>query len=131
MGALTTETVRWGFGRHIYYLTPEQLVQSVKLSYIVAPFAFMSLVFGRVSFAASLFVLIGTKKWRRWLLYFIIVSQFVVNLILIGVGLGVCTPARKYWDRKTPGTCLSPKIHRNLGYAQGGTNTMVRLQSRY
>ncbi len=126
-GILTTEAVHWGFGRHIYYLTPEQLAHAIKWSYITAPFAFMSLVFGRVSFAVSLIVIIGTKKWRRWLLWFVIVSQFIVNLILIGVGFGVCTPAHKYWDRKTPGTCLNPSIHRNLGYAQGGMHNTIRF----
>jgi hypothetical protein len=111
-------------GRHIYYLSPEQIKQAVKFGYIIAPFAFMSLVFGRVSFAVSLLALIGTKKWRRWLLYFIIVSQFVINMILIGVGLGQCTPVRKQWDRTVPGTCLGYKTQLNVGYAQSGMDEM-------
>jgi hypothetical protein len=120
MAGFTNEAVRSGFGRHIYYLTPEQITHAIQMSYIIGPFGCMTLVFGRVSFAVSLIVLMGIETWRRWLLYFVIVSQFVVNFILIGASIGACAPVRKYWDRSTPGTCLGPNIQRNLGYAQGG-----------
>ena len=98
MAGLTTEAVRVGFGRHIYYLKPEQITQAIKLSYTIGPIGCLTLVFGRVSFALSLIALMGVEEWRRWLLYFVVLSQFLVNIILIGVSLGACKPVRKYWD---------------------------------
>lgn len=124
---LVTEAVRWGFGRHIYYLTEEEATQSIRWSFIVAPFAYFFLVFGRVSFAVSLIILIGTNKWRRWFLYLLILGQFVVNLVMAGVGIGNCNPVHKAWDRDTPGTCLDPRIRRYTGYTQGVFNIFTDL----
>lgn len=120
----TTAAVNWGFGQHMYYLSVEQKIQSTKLSYILAPFAIFSLVFGRVSFAVSLLVLLGVKKWRRWLLHFVIVSQFVATTVLVGIGFFVCLPVRKYWDRRVPGKCLDHRVHRYASYVQGGMDNL-------
>jgi hypothetical protein len=126
---LITEAVRWGFGRHVYYLTPHQIMESVRYSYYVQPFAFLALVFGRVSFAISLIILIGIKPWRRWLLFFIIAGQFVINWIFIGILLGACSPAAKYWNRRLPGKCLDHRVIEYTGYVQGGERHNHRLVS--
>lgn len=114
--------VESGTGRHIYYLTPEQIMQTTKITWIISPFAFLAVIFGRVSFAVSLLVLVGTKKWRRGLLYFIIATQFLTTLVLLGIIMFGCNPVRKYWDRRIPGTCLSGPWRRVPGYVQGGKN---------
>ena len=120
MAGLTTESVRWGTGRHIYYLTPEQIRQAIKYSYIIGPFGLLTLTFGRISFALSLIVLIGIEPWRRWLLYFVIASQAIIHGILIGMAIFACSPIHKYWDRDTPGTCINRSILRNVGFLQAG-----------
>jgi hypothetical protein len=120
MAGLSTESVRWGTGRHIYYLTPEQIRQSIKYSYIIEPFGLLTLALGRISFSLSLIVLLGVEPWRRWLLYFVIASQAIIHVILIGIGIFACNPIHKYWDRDTPGTCFNHHILRNLGFLQAG-----------
>ena len=97
-------------------LRPDQILKAMKYQYIIQPFAYLALVFGRVSFAVSLIVIIGINKQRRWLLYALIVSQFVVNITWIGIQLGQCNPPQKYWNRSLPGTCMDPKVQGNAGY---------------
>lgn len=96
--ALSTVAVNTGFGKHVAALRPDQLLRAMKYQYIIQPFVYLALVFGRVSFAVSLIVLIGINKLRRWLLIALIVGQFVLNLILIGLQLGQCNPPEKYWN---------------------------------
>lgn len=129
MAGLTTESVRWGAGRHIYYLTPEQIRQGIKYSYIIEPFGLLTLTFGRISFALSLIVLLGVEPWRRWLLYFVIASQAIIHAILLFVLIFACNPIHKYWDREVPGTCLNRSMLRSLGFVQAGI-VYISLLSR-
>lgn len=122
--------MNWGIGQHLYYLSAEQVIQSLKLSYIIQPIAIVALVFGRVSFAVSLLGSLGVKKWPRWLLHFVIVSQFVATVILIGIGFFACNPVRRYWDRRIPGTCLDRRVHRYAAYVQGGMDELIPLFPR-
>ena len=114
------ESVEWGFGKHIFSLSPEQISQAVKYGYIAQFFAELALVFGRVSFAVSLLILIGNTKTRRWILYGLIIGQVVTNFIMICIELGQCNPVAKYWNRSMPGSCLNPLVLVYYGYVQGG-----------
>jgi hypothetical protein len=117
--------VHAGYGRHIYYLTKEQLMQASKISYIINPIAFLGTVFGRVSFAVSLIMLMGIEKWRRWLLYFIIVTQFASTLVVIGLLMFGCHLISKYWNRSIPGSCIGGLWRRAPGYVQGGKDPTI------
>lgn len=97
-------------------LRPDQLMKAIKYQYIIQPFAYLGLVFGRVSFAVSLIVIIGVTKPRRYLLYALIIGQFVLNLTWVGIQLGQCDPPQKYWNRALPGTCLDPRVQIDAGY---------------
>lgn len=118
-GGLATRSVNWGFGKHVYYLSREQVLQAIKYQYMAQPFAYMALVFGRVSFAVSLLMIMATNKLRRWILYGLIIGQFLINIIFVFLGLGQCSPPAKYWNRKMPGSCMSPKVIVAAGYVQG------------
>ncbi|MCJ1343544.1 hypothetical protein MMC31_001739 [Peltigera leucophlebia] len=121
-GGLATRSVNWGFGKHIYYLSREQVSQAIKYQYMAQPFAYMALVFGRVSFAVSLLMIIATNKLRRWILYGLIIGQLLINIIFICLGLGQCSPPAKYWNPSIPGSCMSPRVIVAAGYVQGSWN---------
>ncbi len=114
-------------------LSLEQVSQAIKYQYMVQPFAVLALVFGRVSFAVSLLKIIGiTSRLRRWMLYQLIIGQFVINLIFIGLFLGHCTPVEKYWNPSIPGTCMNIQPIEYAGYVQGckSTRTMHTAASK-
>ena len=121
--SLVPPLVNAGYGRHVYHLRPEQIKQASKIAWIINPFGFLAGVFGRVSFAVSLLILMGANSWRRWLLYFIIVTQFITSLLVVGILMFGCSPVRKYWDREVPGTCLLGLWRRVPGFVQGGKNS--------
>lgn len=118
-GGFATRSVNWGFGKHVYYLSREQISQAMKYQYMAQPFAYMALVFGRVSFAVSLLMIMATNKLRRWILYGLIIGQFLINIIFICLGLGQCSPPAKYWNPNMPGSCMSPRVIVAAGYVQG------------
>ena len=89
------------------------------------PFAMLGVVFGRVSFAVSLLILMGSELWRKLILWFIIITQFATSLVNIGVIMFGCDPVRKFWDRQIPGTCLSPKVGRYSSYTHAGKSTTI------
>lgn len=120
--------VESGYGRHIYYLTPNQIKQTIKMVWVLSPFAFLALFFGRVSFAVSLIILMGSNSWRRWLLWFIIVTQFLCMVVVAGLIMFGCNPVNKFWDRQLPGKCLGGWWLRGPGYVHGGKNfTTLRV----
>ena len=125
-------SVKSGFGKHITALRPDQIVKAVKYAYIATPFAYLALVLGRVSFAVSLILLIGTTKFRLCLLNALIIGQFVLNITWIGIILGECRPVQKYWNRTLPGRCLDPKVPFSAGYLSSCTLvypvTLIRKQ---
>jgi hypothetical protein len=123
--------VQAGWGRHIFYLTPEHLMRAAKISYIINPIAFMATVFGRVSFAVSLIILMGTERWRRYLLWFIIVTQFATTLLLVCLLMFGCRPISKYWNRAGPGHCVGGFWIRGPGYIQGGKDSIRVWPSPY
>lgn len=93
------------------------------------PFAYMALVFGRVSFAVSLLMIMATSKLRRWILYGLIMGQFLINTIFIFLGLGQCSPPAKYWNLNIPGSCMSPRVIEAAGYVQGGKlDCFIKIQ---
>lgn len=118
-GGLATRSVKWGFGKHVYHLSRQQISQAIKYQYMAQPFAYMALVFGRVSFAVSLLMIMATNKLRRWILYGLIIGQFLINIIFVFLGLGQCSPPAKYWNPNMPGSCMSPKVIVAAGYVQG------------
>lgn len=118
-GGFATRSVNWGFGKHVYYLSREQISQAMKYQYMAQPFAYMALVFGRVSFAVSLLMIMATNQLRRWILYGLIIGQFLINIIFVCLGLGQCSPPAKYWNPNIPGSCMSPSVIVAAGYVQG------------
>ena len=102
---------------------------ALKYQYIAQPFASLALVFGRVSFAVSLITIIGINRFRRIVLYTLIVGELTINILAIGLQLGECNPPAAYWDPRlqATATCLSPNVIANIGYLQGSWDILTDL----
>ena len=105
-----------GFGQHIYYLSPAQLLAILKASFGGTLAAGLALCTGRISIAASLLILIGTNTTRRLFLWFVIVQQIVITITSNCITVFYCRPVAKFWDKTLPGKCISPIIRKNAGY---------------
>lgn len=95
-----------GYGRHIYYVEPSDLIILLKLNTMVTIAGFVSLAFARASIGIFLFRLVSqVRKWR-WAVYVgmaLNVLQAVALIILTGIQ---CVPISKLWDPTVGGFCL-------------------------
>ncbi|MCJ1433388.1 hypothetical protein MMC27_002748 [Xylographa pallens] len=122
-----TLEVHYGVGRHIYYLTPGNIEQTGKMVWMTEPFSTMSACFGKISIAFQLLRIINKQnRWQAHILWFMIGSLFLVNVVCLIITFAQCTPVYALWDR-TVGTCWSPLIQLDSGYVQGAYSAFTDL----
>ena len=109
--AICTILVHNGLGRHIYYLSPEDIAQVLKWNWIVQPFGIMVLPFAKTSVSLLLLRLLGPKtKWQKWLIYLnIALMMFIFTLASI-LSFVQCNPPRALWEAVPGATCWDPSI---------------------
>ena len=87
--------------------------------------------FARISFCLYLLNFVGTDKRMKYLFWFFIISQFVVNVGTLVEVSASCVRFAALWDPSVGGRCWSPRIQANVGFFQGGMlchNFGVQLQ---
>jgi len=125
--AFVSVAIHYGLGRHIDFIDPPLAMQAIKWDYWAQPTAIMSPAFGRISFALLLLSVSGTKKTRRWMLYGIMVTQFVINALTFILILVQCQPIELLWDKTVDGHCWDLRVQEYTGYFQGSFNSLTDL----
>ncbi|TVY56509.1 hypothetical protein LSUE1_G008985, partial [Lachnellula suecica] len=126
--AFDNAAVRYGLGRHFFYLTPFERVNSMKWEFVGEPVGILSPMFGRLSFMAYLLPFTGTSKPRKHFLYFLAAQHAVVNLLTIVLILVQCKHLATLWDPMgVPGKCWNPQVQADYGYFQGATNSLTDI----
>jgi hypothetical protein len=116
--SLTTATVGYGFGKHVFVISPPNLRMLLLLGTASGTPAIMGAAWSKTSFAITM--LRVTEGKVKVLIWFIIVT---VNLALGGSALIAwiqCTPINKGWDSDVQGTCWDPQVNVNFGIFSGG-----------
>ena len=125
LGALSGH---FGFGRHLIYLAPSNVVQAAKWDWIVQiPWVFLTTC-TRLSISVFLYRLFATKESSRRVLYVIIALTVTSNVALIVTVLSQCSPLQKNWDRAIPGHCWNPTKTIDVSLFQGGESTFKELR---
>ncbi|PPJ56295.1 hypothetical protein CBER1_00669 [Cercospora berteroae] len=90
--------------------------------------AMTSSVFGRFAVVALLLQLQGpTYPKGRIVLWFIAISQFIVNGIQVGLTVNQCNPASRLWNIMEPGTCQLILVTRKMGFFSGAYGAFCDL----
>lgn len=120
--ALTIHDIQHGLGRHMYYLSVDDITL-VGLEYHVIEI-FYVLSTGLIKVSACLFLLRimarGTSKFLHWFLYIMMVLMMVLCAATGFVILFQCIPVQAGWDPRVKGKCLSYPSILGIGYAQNG-----------
>ena len=92
--------ISFGGGRHVYYLTPTQVVPAAKASWIILSLAIVAIVTGKASVALLILRLMGPGigKWRKRFLYTVSIAGFLFGGIAIAIIWSQCQPPRALWD---------------------------------
>ncbi|KAL8705631.1 MAG: hypothetical protein Q9201_001268 [Fulgogasparrea decipioides] len=119
---MITVSVLSGLGNHLGLLYGPQLVSALQWSWMGQIVVIQAIGFGKIAVIAFLLRIQerNTKlKKLAWFLYFIGVSNVIINIDQMILILLQCSPSRKLWNPAIPGTCYH--IHRtnHVGYFQG------------
>lgn len=122
---LAVAKVNSGFGRHIYYLSPEQISFVVKLEFISIQASGLSSMFTRISICLFLLrIFVADRVWnnRVWkrAMYIIIALIVVTTVSAAIVALFLCKPLEKLWNSDIKGTCWPQETEDVVFYYQGG-----------
>ena len=106
-------------GRHIYYLSAEQLVQISLWAFIAQYLVTVSTLFIRLSVATFLIRIFGVNHlWRRGLML-VVIFIVVTNIMTLVFALMECHPIQKSWNPAIGGTCWSPAQRKAFVSYQG------------
>lgn len=97
----------------------EYITTALKWSSIAAPIGILSGLCTRISVCLFLLRIFGTKKAWRSGLYTIMVFATIVVIPTIVSLLAQCSPVRKLWNPRLPGSCWLPRTVVDIGYFNG------------
>ncbi|KAL8870791.1 MAG: hypothetical protein Q9174_003244 [Haloplaca sp. 1 TL-2023] len=120
--AMVTVSALSGLGNHIYLLWGPQLVKALLWSWIGQISAINAIGFGKIAVIAFLLRIQernSTFKKAAWFLYFIAISNVVININQSIMILLQCSPSQKLWDLSVPGSCYHVERTNHVGYFQG------------
>ena len=128
MTCFVTYLASIGGSRHLYYLTPDQAMQTVKWSWISQPWGIFLFATGKTSVAILVLRIMGRTNFSRsWILYAVIVSVFIVNSLGCIFTFVQCDPPRALWTPDLPAHCWNPNVQEHYNYFLAGTESATLL----
>lgn len=111
--AMITVSVLSGLGNHLRLLDPPEIVKAVKWSWIGQIVAIHAIGFGKLAVIAFLLrIQERTQNKKAWFLWFIGISNVILNIDQMVLILLQCSPSRKLWDQsvRTSDACMQDQI---------------------
>ena len=103
-------SVRYGVGRHNYYLPADEEMLAEKWLFLSQPPFPWSLAFSKVSIAWMLLRIQREKRWWCWTMYFLMFVSVGVAITSNIFQLTICKPLEAVWDHTiTTAVCSNPK----------------------
>ncbi|KAK0513979.1 hypothetical protein JMJ35_003701 [Cladonia borealis] len=122
--AMITVAVSSGLGNHMSLLHHSQIVNSQMWSWIAQSILIQAVGFGKYAVIAFLLRIQGRAQGKKmtsltYLLYFIGISNFAINIIIVAMIFTSCSPTAKFWNQSLSGTCNNVTRADQMGYFQG------------
>ncbi|TQN66406.1 hypothetical protein CSHISOI_09012, partial [Colletotrichum shisoi] len=97
--------VKNGLGRHVYFLTPEQIKNYMRTFYVTIVFYNAALAGIKMTFLFQYYRVLAVQKMKKvFIAAMIIVGAWSVSQILIAVFN--CSPIPAFWDKSIDGSCI-------------------------
>ena len=107
----STITVVNGGGRHLFYLTGEEVHTVLRWEWITQPFGIMALPFAKASISLLLLRIIGPRTvWRKWFLWINICFFLLVSILASIFNYVQCNPPKALWDQVPGAKCWKATI---------------------
>ncbi|KAJ5767788.1 hypothetical protein N7533_000371 [Penicillium manginii] len=125
---LVTVSVIYGIGTHDNVLSENDIIQALKWGWINQLLGLFATSFGKMAIVAFLQQIHGPEHRERVIvLWFLAISNLVVNAITVGMVLTQCTPLEKLWDFSVPGACDGLDRNEHIAYFQGSWSALCDL----
>ncbi|KAI1809186.1 hypothetical protein GGS20DRAFT_338671 [Poronia punctata] len=98
-----TVMCKWGSGKALQNLYPEQLIMIRKWSWIIAPAVYVISILARISIALLLVQIFGVKRWFKNYLIYYTGFQTVVGVTVFIFTVAQSQPYEVYWNPTLPG----------------------------
>jgi len=127
-GALSTRACYWGLGRHIYYLSPDQITNVVKYIILMIAPGVLAVALGRISFCLFLLSAVGVTRIVRVILWTLLILQALVNVTQIILEYSSCgLHIAALWDPTIHVKCIPFKSISDYLYFLSAWNTSTDL----
>lgn len=132
MTAFETKLVSIGGARHVYYLSQDQILEATKWSWMSQPWGIFLFATGKSAVAILILRILGpTAFWRRLILYFFIVTIFIVNSLGCIFNFVQCNPPRALWTPGLPAECWKPSVQEHYDFFVAGKLDKIANHATY
>ena len=104
--AFLMNSYRYGLGRHMYYLQPDQITQTFMWLWAAEPTNLFAVFLVRLSICLFFLRLIPPKKIYLWIIRGTITGLILSDIFVSIIYFFECRPVRKVWEPATPGKCF-------------------------
>ncbi|KAI1465193.1 uncharacterized protein F4812DRAFT_462036 [Daldinia caldariorum] len=125
--ALCSMAISYGLGRHIQYLSDDDLVNCLYYSAIQRAPGILSFTLPKLSVVIFLSKLMGNMKRGRWFLYSVITILFITSLMGIVIFLAQCRPMDHLWHPLSPADCVSATVLDAISYLCGSWSAFTDI----
>lgn len=99
LASISTYYASIGGLRHLFDLTADQQSQVIRINWVTQPWVIFGFATGKISVALLILRIIGPNSfWRRWILYFAMVTVFILNSIDCIITFTQCNPPKALWE---------------------------------
>ncbi|KAG8157109.1 hypothetical protein KVR01_013099 [Diaporthe batatas] len=97
----------YGFGQHIYNLSPENKLMALKLFFVAQIFYKLTMNLTKISILLLYMRIFAVFTWFRWIVRVLISIVTAYMIAAFSASVFQCTPVARAWDKTIPGTCIS------------------------
>jgi hypothetical protein len=117
--ALNTIAISHGIGRHIYYLSNDDIVNTLYYRAILRPLGIIAYCLPKLAVVILVIQLMVTQRRGIWFLYSIIAVLFVTPGLSIVLLFAQCDPPDHFWHPLSPAHCIPNHVLDAVSYVGG------------
>lgn len=126
--SLSTVAVSHGLGRHVYYLSQEQIMHTLYYSTILQPIGIAAYCLPKLAVVILIISLMGTTKRGVFALHSVIAIFFITSALSAIMIFAQCNPPNHLWHPWEPAKCLPSYVLKNVSYVGGCKSFLLPLQ---
>ncbi|RYP93561.1 hypothetical protein DL770_000303 [Monosporascus sp. CRB-9-2] len=118
VSGLMLASCAYGFGQHIYNISPENKLIALKLFYTAQAFYKFTTNLTKTSILL-LYLRIFVQNWFRITCYVLLGSILTYMVAATASSIWQCSPVARAWDKSLPGTCIdiTANWYANAGFS--------------